>query len=299
MILYRYHVPGSAPPAIGVGTPDGLVDLAGRDGFREVQSWAALLALPELAARLGRAFAGGAPPRVVVAWDELAPGPDPQRPHLLAPVDEQEVWGAGVTYQISRLERMKESETAASVYDQVYTAPRPELFFKAAPRRVRGPGAPIRVRADSRWTVPEPELALILAPDLRIVGYSLGNDVSARDIEGVNPLYLPQAKIYEGACALGPGMVLADGFDPLAQTLAGRIVRGGQDLWADRTEVSRLKRPLTELVEYLGREQQFPDGAVLFTGTCLVPPEPLSLQVGDVVELTLSGLGTLRNPVGP
>ena len=300
MILYRYRQPGWRHASFGLGTNDGLVNLASRDGFRPVQSWAELLALPGLVQRITEAMDNGVPQRVDVPWDQLAAGPAAHLPHLLAPVDRQEVWGAGVTYQVSRLERMKESEAAADVYARVYDATRPELFFKATADRVVGPGGEIRVRADSKWTVPEPELALVCSPDLEILGYTMGNDVSARDIEGENPLYLPQAKIYRGACSLGPGVVLADAeFDPLVQTVGCRIIREGKTLYEDTAPVSRLKRTFEELLEHLGREAVFPHGVVLLTGTCLVPPEDLSLAVGDVVELELSGLGVLRNVVGP
>lgn len=297
MILYRYRKPGWRTASIGIGTADGLVDLTSRDGFRAIQSWRELLGVPNLAAHLERCLEGY-PPRLDVSWAELAAGPVPDRPHLLPPLDTQEVWAAGVTYQASRLERMRESEAAADCYARVYDADRPELFFKAAANRVVPPGGAIRVRADSRWTVPEPELALVCSPDLRIVGYTVGNDVSARDIEGENPLYLPQAKIYRGACALGPGMALAEIFNPLAEALTGRILRDGAVIWEEQAPVNRMKRSFGDLLEYLGREEDFPEGVVLLTGTGLVPPEAVSLRPGDVVEIELSGLGTLRNPVG-
>lgn len=298
MILYRYLKPGWRAATIGVGTEAGLVPLTSRDGFRAIQSWSELLAIDGLAAKVKRAMDEGVSHRVDVAWDDLAAGPDPSRPHLLPPIDRQEIWGAGVTYLISREERMKESETAADVYRQVYDAARPELFFKSTPERVVPPGGTIRVRPDSQWTVPEPELTVVCNQRLEIVGYTLGNDVSARDIEGENPLYLPQAKIYDGACAIGPGLRLHDGeFDPLAQTLTATIEREGKVLWSDTAETGRLKRTLAELVSYLGRELTFPNGVALLTGTCLVPPESLSLRPGDGVELALTGIGTLRHRV--
>jgi len=298
MILYRYRKPGWKAASIGVGTNAGLVPLTSRDGFRAVQSWAELLAIPRLAAKVKRAMDEGVAHRVDVPWDDLADAPDADRPHLLPPIDRQEVWGAGVTYLISREERMKESETAADVYHRVYDAERPELFFKSTPDRVVAPGGTIRVRPDSHWTVPEPELTVVCNPRMEIVGYTLGNDVSARDIEGENPLYLPQAKIYDGACAVGPGLRLHDGdFEPLAQTLSARIERDGETIWSDTAETVRLKRTLSELVRYLGRELTFPCGVALLTGTCLVPPENISLKPGDQVELALTGVGTLRHRV--
>ena len=296
MILYRYLKPGWQAATIGVGTDAGLVPLTSRDGFRAIQSWAELIEVEDLAAKVERAMDEGVEHRVDVTWDGLADQPDPAHPHLLPPIDRQEVWGAGVTYLISREERMKESETAADVYHKVYDAERPELFFKSTPDRVVAPGGQIRVRPDSQWTVPEPELTVLCNRRMEIVGYSLGNDVSARDIEGENPLYLPQAKIYDGACAIGPGMRLHDGeFDPLAQTLAAKIERDGQVIWEDSAETGRLKRSLSELVDCLGRELSFPSGVALLTGTCLVPPETLSLQPGDAVELALTGVGVLRH----
>lgn len=298
MILYRYRKPGWQTASIGVGTDDGLVDLTSRNGFRTVQSWRELLGLENLVERVAEAMSGGYPPRVDVPWAELADHPDPARPHLLAPVDEQEVWGCGVTYQISRLERMKESEIAGDVYDRVYTAERPEIYYKSPPYRVIHPGGAIRVRRDASWSVPEPELTPVISPRGEIVGYTIGDDVCSRDIEGENPLYLPQAKIYDGSCAIGPGFRLAtDDYDPLQQTLSCRIERDGGELWSGSTEIALLKRSLPELVECLYRELTFPAGALLLTGTCLVPPEEITIQPADRVEMELSGLGKLVNQV--
>lgn len=219
--------------------------------------------------------------------------------HLLAPIDEQEVWAAGVTYERSREARQQESESAADMYARVYDAERPELFFKADARRVVGPNGAIQARPDARWTVPEPELTLILDQQLRIAGYTIGNDVSSRDIEGENPLYLPQAKVYMGACALGPWIVPAESVpDPYNLEIACAIARDGVVVWRDQTSTARLHRRLEDLVAYLGRSNTFPAGVFLLTGTCLVPPDTYTLQSGDVVEITISGLGMLRNPVG-
>jgi 2-dehydro-3-deoxy-D-arabinonate dehydratase len=217
---------------------------------------------------------------------------------LLAPIDDQEVWAAGVTYERSRAAREHESEHAKDVYARVYSAERPEIFYKADARRTVGPNGQIRVRSDSRWTVPEPELALVLNAGLQIVGYTIGNDVSSRDIEGENPLYLPQAKLYIGCCALGPWIVPAESVaDPYALDIACSIVRQGATVWTDRTSTGQLHRRLDELVSYLGRCNTFPSGAFLLTGTCLVPPDSLTLQPGDEVEIAISGLGMLRNSV--
>jgi 2-dehydro-3-deoxy-D-arabinonate dehydratase len=217
---------------------------------------------------------------------------------LLAPIDQQEVWGAGVTYERSKVARQEESETGGSFYDQVYRADRPELFFKATPSRVAGPGQPIRVRQDTAWCVPEPELALVLAPDLRLVGYTVGNDVSARDIEGRNPLYLPQAKVYDACCGLGPVITLADALpNPEALEIELRIERGGTVAFAGTTSTARMARRFDELVAWLGRDNLFPHGAFLLTGTGIVPPDDFTLQAGDLVEIRIDGIGTLSNPV--
>lgn len=217
---------------------------------------------------------------------------------LLAPIDEQEVWGAGVTYLRSKTAREEESEQAASFYDKVYTADRPELFFKATPSRVVGPGEPIRVRVDTRWCVPEPELALVLSPSLRIVGYTVGNDVSARDIEGENPLYLPQAKMYDGCCALGPVVTLA-GAMPSARDAEVRleIERDGSVVVQGSTSTARMARKFEDLVAWLGRDNRFPGGAFLLTGTGIIPPDDFTLRTGDVVRIDIEGIGTLTNPV--
>jgi 2-dehydro-3-deoxy-D-arabinonate dehydratase len=217
---------------------------------------------------------------------------------ILAPIEgEMEVWAAGVTYQRSVEARVEESETP-DIYTRVYQAARPELFFKANARRVSGPGAPIVVRADSHWDVPEPELALVINAHAEIVGYTIANDVSSRSIEGENPLYLPQAKVYAGGCALGPGIVpVWEVNDPLRLAIRMQIERAGQAYWNGETSTARLHRSLPELVEYLFREDAFPQGVILCTGTGLVPEHPFTLTEGDVVHIEIEQLGTLSNPV--
>jgi 2-dehydro-3-deoxy-D-arabinonate dehydratase len=218
---------------------------------------------------------------------------------LLAPIDRQEIWAAGVTYKRSKVAREEESAGAAQFYDKVYTAPRPELFLKATPERTVGPNADIRVRRDSKWNVPEPELALVVTPDLRIVGYTIGNDVSSRDIEGENPLYLPQAKVYHGSCSVGPVVTLASAMPPLASVGIRLVIRrGGAVAFDGSTSVAQMARTPEELVDWLGRENRFPHGVVLLTGTGIVPPDDFSLAPGDHVEITIDGVGTLANPVG-
>jgi 2-dehydro-3-deoxy-D-arabinonate dehydratase len=217
---------------------------------------------------------------------------------LLPPLDRQEVWAAGVTYMRSKVAREEESAGAARFYDLVYTAARPELFFKAPAWRVVGPGGRVRIRRDSRWNVPEPELALVVSPRLKIVGYTIGNDMSSRDIEGENPLYLPQAKVYDGACAIGPVVTLATDMPALENVrITLTICRGEKAVFEGSTALSQMKRSLTELVDWLGRETTFPDGAVLLTGTGIVPPDDFTLQTGDSVGITITGIGTLSNDV--
>ncbi len=217
---------------------------------------------------------------------------------LLAPVDSQEVWAAGVTYKRSKIAREEESRGAAQFYDKVYTADRPELFLKATPERVAGPERPVRVRADSKWSVPEPELALVIAPDGRIVGYTVGNDMSARDIEGENPLYLPQAKIYKGSCAVGPLVTPVAAMPPLAGVEIKLVItRGGRKAFEGATTLAQMARTPESLADWLFRENEFPHGAVLLTGTGIVPPDEFTLAPGDDVAITIAGIGTLRNPV--
>jgi 2-dehydro-3-deoxy-D-arabinonate dehydratase len=219
--------------------------------------------------------------------------------HLLAPVDGRtEVWAAGVTYETSREARVEESERAATMYELVYDAQRPELFFKSVAWRAVGPGGRLSVRADSTVDVPEPELALVVNRYGEIVGYTICNDMSSRSIEGENPLYLPQAKIYQGACGLGPWIRPAwEIEDPYRLAIELTITRGGVPEWTGQANTSRLHRRLDELVSYLMRGDVHPDGVVLSTGTCLVPPPPFALADGDLVEIGLEGVGTLSNPV--
>jgi len=219
-------------------------------------------------------------------------------PLILAPIDgETEVWAAGVTYKQSEQARMEESGTP-DIYASVYAAKRPELFFKATPRRVAGPGASIVVRTDSTWDVPEPELVLVVNAHAEIIGYTIGNDVSSRSIEGENPLYLPQAKVYTGCCGLGPGITPAwEVSDPYNLTIHLAIERDGRVHWEGETNTRELKRRFDELVTYLFLENDFPDGVFLCTGTALVPERHFTLEPGDVVQIDIDQLGTLRNPV--
>jgi 2-dehydro-3-deoxy-D-arabinonate dehydratase len=250
-------------------------------------------------------------------WDELFRQRDPagwltnefkNRPLLkevqllaeaAAPIGSQEVWAAGVTYYRSRTARMDESKAAGggSFYDRVYDAPRPELFFKATPSRVVGHRQKVRIRADSHWNVPEPELTVCVNSAGRIFGYTIGNDMSSRDIEGENPLYLPQAKVYDGCCALGPCILLQD--EPLTKEteIAMTIRRAGSVAFQGATRVEQIKRPLQELADYLFRESTFPAGCFLLTGTGVIPPNDFTLQHGDLIQIAIEPIGTLENTV--
>lgn len=217
---------------------------------------------------------------------------------LLPPIDRQEVWAAGVTYRRSQVARMEESQGAAVFYDQVYLADRPELFFKATPHRVSGPGEAVRIRRDASWNVPEPELALVLNSRLELVGFTIGNDMSSRDIEGANPLYLPQAKVYDACCGLGPWITLASSMPAPEQIeIELSVERNGEIAFRGTTAVSQMARTFADLIGWLGRDNSFPAGVFLLTGTGIVPGDDFTLAGGDLVRITISGIGTLANPV--
>ena len=217
---------------------------------------------------------------------------------LLAPIDQQEVWAAGVTYTRSKTARMEESDVAASCYDRVYESPRPELFLKATPHRVVGPGQAVRIRRDSEWNVPEPEVALVINSRLELVGFTVGNDMSSRDIEGDNPLYLPQAKVYDACCALGPCITLAPAMPSREETgISLTIRRDGAVAFEGRTSAGQMARSYQELIDWLGRDNSFPQGVVLLTGTGIVPESDFTLEPRDIVEISIDGIGTLTNPV--
>jgi 2-dehydro-3-deoxy-D-arabinonate dehydratase len=217
---------------------------------------------------------------------------------LLAPVERQEVWAAGVTYLRSKAARMEESTHSASAYDRVYAAERPEIFFKSLAEKVSPTGGPVGIRRDAKWNVPEPELALVLNSRGQIVGHTIGNDMSSRDIEGENLLYLPQAKTYRHSCALGPWIVLGT---PEAKAREWKISvlihRDGTNVFAGETSVGQIKRRFEELAGFLFRSQVFPHGAVLLTGTGVVPPDGFTLNESDVVRIEISGIGVLQNTV--
>ncbi len=217
---------------------------------------------------------------------------------LRPPIERQEVWAAGVTYLRSKTARMEESDFSATAYDRVYDADRPEIFFKALAEKVVATGEGVGIRRDAKWSVPEPELALVINSRGRIVGCTIGNDMSSRDIEGENLLYLPQAKVYDRSCALGPwirlGMTEADARE---WTVRSTIARGGTSVFAGETRLGNIKRSFEELAGYLCRSQSFPHGAVLLTGTGIVPPDDFTLHEHDVVEIEIAPIGVLRNSV--
>jgi len=213
-----------------------------------------------------------------------------------APIQSQEVWAAGVTYRRS-LEARADEAVSSDPYDRVYMAARPELFFKATANRVRGHGQPIFIRSDSTWDVPEPELAVVCNSRMEVVGYTIGNDVSSRSIEGENPLYLPQAKVFDGSCALGPAIALAWDYSPSDRAIELAISRDEAVVYHNTTSTAAMRREIPELVDYLARDQRFDAGCVLLTGTGIVPPPDFTLQEGDVVAIRIDGIGELTNPV--
>jgi 2-dehydro-3-deoxy-D-arabinonate dehydratase len=219
---------------------------------------------------------------------------------LLPPIGSQEVWAAGVTYYRSRDARMEESKSAGGgdFYDRVYSAARPELFFKATAHRVVGPGAKVAIRSDASWSVPEPELVLFITPGGKIAGYTIGNDMSSRDIEGENPLYLPQAKVYDRSCALGPCLLISDEALPTSTGISIEIRREGKVSFSGTTTLKEMKRQPEELARYLYHSSSFPSGCFLFTGTGIVPPDSFTLREGDEVSITIPPIGTLSNIVG-
>src|SRR5665213_925681 len=250
----------------------------------EANGWDALLCDPTLHARVRSAIHG----EPAQTFDSSA---------VLAPVGTQEVWAAGVTYYRSRSARIEESKDAGggTFYDRVYSAERPELFFKAIGRRVIGPGGFVHIRSDAKWSVPEPELTLFISPTGNIAGYTIGNDMSSRDIEGENPLYLPQAKVYDGSCALGPCILLLSNALAPETRIQMEITRDGKNVFAGSTNLAQMKRSSATLIDYLFRENSFPNGCFLLTGTGIVPPDGFTLQRGDLIRIAIDEVGTLEN----
>jgi 2-dehydro-3-deoxy-D-arabinonate dehydratase len=222
-------------------------------------------------------------------YEELSP--------LEAPIGHQEVWASGVTYYRSRSARIEESKDAGGgdFYDRVYSAERPELFFKAVAHKVAGPNSRVHIRSDAKWSVPEPELTLVVNPRGEIIGYTIGNDMSSRDIEGANPLYLPQAKVYDRSCALGPGILIRKEPMPSTTQIAMEILRAGSVQFSAAIHLSEMKRDPRTLVEYLYRDQSFLHGCFLLTGTGIIPPDAFTLQTADEIRISIGGIGTLIN----
>lgn len=231
----------------------------------------------------------------IYLYDELYIPPNPDKPYLTFPFSPPEVWCAGVTYMRSR--EAREFETVAkSIYDRVYEAERPEIFLKATPQRIVGPNDWVGLRSDSNWMVPEPELGLVIDGNGNIVGYLIGNDMSSRDIEGENPLYLPQAKFFKNACSLGPILALTEEIrNPLDLNISCKIIRNNETVFEQTANTSQLKRSLEELVTYLKRDNHLWHGTVLLTGTCIVPPDDFTLVDNDIIEIAIDNLGILRN----
>jgi 2-dehydro-3-deoxy-D-arabinonate dehydratase len=265
-----------------------VAEHAGRCYTLSVSSWDDLIAREDLREYLTR-LVGEAKTADTVALEDLLP-----------PIGSQEVWAAGVTYYRSRDARMEESKSAGGgdFYDRVYSATRPELFFKSSPHRVVGSGGKVAIRDDASWSVPEPELTLFVTPGGKIAGYTIGNDMSSRDIEGENPLYLPQAKVYDRSCALGPCLLIADGPLPAATDIMLEIRRAGAVVFSGATTLKEMKRKPEELVEYLYRNNSFPNGSFLLTGTGVVPPDSFTLQVDDEIRINIPPIGVLVNRVG-
>ncbi len=252
-------------------------------------SWDDLITSEELEARL-RSFVSGASKDSEVGLSDS---------EILAPIGSQEVWAAGVTYFRSRDARMEESKSAGGgdFYDRVYSADRPELFFKATAHRVVGHGQDVAIRRDAKWSVPEPELVLLVSPLGKILGFTIGNDMSSRDIEGENPLYLPQAKVYHRSCALGPAILVSSSELPRSTEIRMEILRAGALAFSGYIGVGAIKREFTSLVEYLYRDNAFPAGCFLFTGTGIVPPDSFTLSARDEIRISIDGIGILVNTV--
>jgi 2-dehydro-3-deoxy-D-arabinonate dehydratase len=270
-------------------TRKGIVaEDAGRAGLLKDKDWDALFNRKGLAAYLTKSLKAAKPLKF-----------NPDAAPLLAPIGSQEVWAAGVTYYRSRDARMEESKAAGGgdFYARVYEADRPEIFFKSTPHRVSGPRQDVRIRKDSKWNVPEPELAVVVNSAGRIIGWTICNDMSSRDIEGENPLYLPQAKVYDQSCALGPCILVSETMPPPETEIRIEILRAGKAEFSGKTALDRLKRSPESLVGWLLRDNSFPAGCFLSTGTGVVPADSFTLLSGDEIRITIPPIGTLSNTV--
>jgi 2-dehydro-3-deoxy-D-arabinonate dehydratase len=280
--LCVYQVAGSGDLKLGLIKGESVVDLAANGGPATLTA-ALQMSASELEAAVTRAGGASGVPLSGIS--------------ITAPIDNQEIWAAGVTYLRSRDARMEES-TEKSVYDRVYDAERPEIFFKAMRNRVSGPGQAVAIRSDSSWDVPEPEFALVINTQGEIIGYTIGNDVSSRTIEGENPLYLPQAKVYAQCAGLGPVITLASELSDTSDcSIKLTIRRGGEVFFEGESSTSQIHRTFEDLVRYLRSNNDFPSGVILMTGTGIVPPTEFTLEDGDHVTIEISGIGVLENPV--
>lgn len=297
MLLVTFWLPGTGP-RLGLVREERVYDLSAADPVRCASMPVFFAEAERESTTPAKLLANLAPGLLAKApsykYADLDVAPAADEPHLMAP-PVSEVWACGVTYMRSRDARVGESDVP-DVYTRVYEAERPELFFKASAGRYTGQNAVLNLRSDSKWNVPEPELCVVLDRSGRIVGYTVGNDLSSRDIEGINPLYLPQAKIWRGSCSLGPAVYLCD--DPKAAfTIRLTILRGGKPAFDGEISTTKMKRTFPELVSFLMRDNELFGPTGLLTGTGLVPPDEFTLKDGDVVEIAISGIGTLRNPI--
>ncbi|MFZ4849783.1 MAG: fumarylacetoacetate hydrolase family protein [Caldilinea sp.] len=294
LFLVRFFDPGLGA-RVGVRVGETVHDVT--DTVGSVEGWLRSSAgrVQAALAELAQAVKASHQARLTRYYDHV---PAPDTPHWLPPIDTQEVWAAGVTYERSRAARQEEAVDGGDVYARVYTATRPEIFFKAHGPWVIGPNGQVGIRRDARWNVPEPELALVINPAMEIVGVTIGNDMSSRDIEGENPLYLPQAKIYRRSCALGPAIALGSVTNLWPETrIALQIVRDGSVAFSGETDTGKIRRSPDELVDYLGRSLDFPSGAVLLTGAGIVPPDSFTLAAGDEIRIQIDAVGILTNSV--
>ncbi|WEH08256.1 fumarylacetoacetate hydrolase family protein [Alicyclobacillus fastidiosus] len=291
MKTIRYTHPELGTPQLGLLDGDHVYSLTEQvpTWTCPIPMWRALQALEIRPAAVAERLRRGTP----LSFTELA-----SRRLLLPPVATPEVWASGVTYERSREARNAETQIKDSVYDRVYTAARPELFFKATYERLVAPGQPISLRSDSNWMVPEPELAIVVSANGELIGYTVGDDVSSRDIEGENPLYLPQAKVFSGSCSLGPAFLWSDGEEkPETWTIELTIYRDDASVFSGQVPFSQFRRSFSELTSYLLRDNVILDGTVLMTGTGIVPPDDFTLLAGDVVEISIDPIGVLQNAV--
>jgi len=277
--MIRLH----ATPHVLLLEKEGIVAKAGPDFTIDT-----LFSSTDPVALATAAFHAGAPAKLPGSGEKIS-----------AVISHQEIWAAGVTYLRSKSARMAESKDAGggTFYDRVYEADRPEIFFKGTPHRVAPPGGHVRIRSDSKWNVPEPELTLAISGHGKIFGYTIGNDMSSRDIEGENPLYLPQAKVYDLSTAIGPCLVITNDLPASTTAIAIEILRAGTTMFAGQTTLASLKRSLPSLAEWLYRDNSFPVGCYLMTGTGVVPPDSFTLHSGDEMRITIEPVGTLVNTV--